>query len=212
MGGKTTSKWLTCFKNLRTAGETRSRFDLVAAKMEAPWIHEGKTHRVLMHGEAAQRSCALQDFLTSKTKRKNSDFGLKRQRLQFFLRGTSTPHPDTFEKYRDTPSISIAILLQKYALFLAESTPRLSVLGRSVPKTLRFAFGSRLRSKTRVLRRRLPNGKPQERLRFRDLRGKTLAFKKRIAIISCVLEPSLGLGLAFGSFAFKKRCVWRLSS
>ena len=40
--------------------------------------------------------------------------------------------------------------------------------------------------------RRLPNGKPQERLRFRDLRGKTLAFKKRIAIISCVLDASLG--------------------
>ena len=28
--------------------------------------------------------------------------------------------------------------------------------------------------------------------RFRDLRSKTLAFKKRIAIISCVLEASLG--------------------
>ena len=33
----------------------------------------------------------------------------------------STPDPDTFEKYRDTPPISIAILLQRYALFLAES-------------------------------------------------------------------------------------------
>ena len=31
-----------------------------------------------------------------------------------------------------------------------------------------------------------------KRLRFRDLRGKTLAFEKRIAIISCVLEASLG--------------------
>ena len=29
---------------------------------------------------------------------------------------------DTFEKYRDTPPISIAILLQKYALLLAESS------------------------------------------------------------------------------------------
>ena len=72
----------------------------------------------------------------------------------------------------------------------------LSVLKRSVPKTLAFAFGLRLRSKTqhskaRVLGRRLPIGKPQDRLRFRDLRGKTLAFKKRIAIISCVLEASL---------------------
>ena len=35
---------------------------------------------------------------------------------------TSTSDPDTFEKYRDTPPISIAILLQKYALFLAESS------------------------------------------------------------------------------------------
>ena len=34
----------------------------------------------------------------------------------------STPDPDAFEKYRDTPPICIAILLQKYALFLAEST------------------------------------------------------------------------------------------
>ena len=58
-----------------------------------------------------------------------------------------------------------------------------SVLKRCVLKTLAFAFGLRLRSKTRcfktrVFGRRLPNGKPQERLRFRALRGKTLAFKK----------------------------------
>ena len=64
----------------------------------------------------------------------------------------------------------------------------LSVLKPWVPKTLAFAFGLRLRSKTRcfktrVLGRRLPNGKPQERVQFRALRGKTLAFKKRIAII-----------------------------
>ena len=44
----------------------------------------------------------------------------------------------------------------------------LSVLKRCVPKTLAFAFGQRLRSKTRcfktrVLGRRLPYGKPQER-------------------------------------------------
>ena len=74
---------------------------------------------------------------------------------------------------------------------------RLSVLKRCVPKTLAFAFGLRLRSKTRcfktrVLGRRLPNGKPQERLRFRDLRSKTLAFKKRIAIVFCDLKTSLG--------------------
>ena len=34
----------------------------------------------------------------------------------------STPDPNTFEKYRDTPPISIAILLQKYAFLLAESS------------------------------------------------------------------------------------------
>ena len=32
------------------------------------------------------------------------------------------PDTDTFEKYRDTPPSSIAILLQKYALLLAESS------------------------------------------------------------------------------------------
>ena len=73
----------------------------------------------------------------------------------------------------------------------------LSVLKRCVPKTLAFAFGMRLRSKTRCFKTRvlgswLLNGKPQERLRFRDLRSKTLAFKKRIAIISCDLGASLG--------------------
>ena len=65
----------------------------------------------------------------------------------------------------------------------------LNVLKRCVPKTLAFAFGLRLRSKTRcfktrVLGGRLPNGEPQERLRFRALRGKTPAFKERIAIIT----------------------------
>ena len=85
----------------------------------------------------------------------------------------------------------------------------LSVLKRSVPRTLAFAFGSRLRSKTqrsktRVLVRRLPNGKPQERLRFRDLRGKTLAFKKRIVIISCVLEASLGARVCVQALCVQK--------
>ena len=73
----------------------------------------------------------------------------------------------------------------------------LSVLKRCVPKTLVFAFGLRLRSKTRSFKmrvsgKRLPNGKPQERLRFRALRSKMLAFKKRIAIIFCDLKTSLG--------------------
>ena len=39
-----------------------------------------------------------------------------------FGRVKSTPDPDTFEKYRDTPPISIAIVLQKYAPLLAESS------------------------------------------------------------------------------------------
>ena len=89
-----------------------------------------------------------------------------------------TPDTDASEKYRGTP-------------------PILSVLKRCVPKTLAFAFGLRLRSKTRcfktrVLGRRLANGKPQERLRFRALRGKTLVFKKRIVIVFCDLKTSLG--------------------
>ena len=71
---------------------------------------------------------------------------------------------------------------------LRVSRPQLSVLKRCVPKRLALAFGLRLRSKTRcfktrVLGKRLPNGKPQERLRFRALRGKTLAFKKSIVIV-----------------------------
>ena len=41
---------------------------------------------------------------------------------RLFRRVKSTLDPDTFEKYRDTPPISIAILLQKYALLLAESS------------------------------------------------------------------------------------------
>ena len=80
---------------------------------------------------------------------------------------------------------------------ISEKSFALSVLKRCVPKTLAFAFGLRLRSKTRcfktrVLGRRLPIGKPQERLRFRDLRSKTLAFKKRNAIAFCDLKTSLG--------------------
>ena len=34
----------------------------------------------------------------------------------------SAPDPDTFEKYRDIPPISIATLLQKYALLFAEGS------------------------------------------------------------------------------------------
>ena len=47
------------------------------------------------------------------------------------------------------------------------------------------------RSKARVLERRVPNAKLEERLRFRFLRGKSLALKKRTAMISYDLEASL---------------------
>ena len=39
----------------------------------------------------------------------------------FIGRVKSTPDPDAFEKYRDTPPISIAIFLQKYALPLGRN-------------------------------------------------------------------------------------------
>ena len=76
----------------------------------------------------------------------------------------------------------------------------LCVLKHRVPKTLAFASGLRLRSETRhsetrVLGRRVPNGKSQKRLRFRDLGDETLAFKNRIAVIPLDLEASLGLAL-----------------
>ena len=66
-----------------------------------------------------------------------------------------------------------------------------------------------MRSKTRcfkkrVLGRRLPNGKPQERLRFRALRSKTLAFKKRIAIILLRFKDfPRGQGLRLGPLRSK---------
>ena len=52
----------------------------------------------------------------------------------------STPDPDTFEKYRDTPPISIMIVLQKYALLLAESsldTIRLPFVSRCFCRSIR---------------------------------------------------------------------------
>ena len=52
--------------------------------------------------------------------------------------------------------------------------------------------------------RRLPNGKPQERLRFRALRSKTLAFKKRIAIIFLRFQDfPRGQGLRLGPLCSK---------
>ena len=42
--------------------------------------------------------------------------------IVFFRRAKSTPDRDTFEKCRDTPPTSVAIILQKSALLLAESS------------------------------------------------------------------------------------------
>ena len=39
---------------------------------------------------------------------------------------------------------------------------------------------------------------------IRDLHGKALAFNRRVAIIACDLEASLGPGLAFRCFVFEK--------
>ena len=58
----------------------------------------------------------------------SEDFSRARSR-----RITLTPDPDTFEKYRDTPPISIATLLQKYALLLAESSAYTTNLYRDTP-------------------------------------------------------------------------------
>ena len=52
---------------------------------------------------------------------------------------------------------------------------------------------------------------PQKRLRFWALRGKSLAFNKRTAIVSCDLEASLGARLALKSLAFKKCGALHLS-
>ena len=54
---------------------------------------------------------------------------------------------------------------------------------------------------------------PKRALRFRDLRGKTLAFKKTHCdyVLAFWRLPS-GPGLAFRSFAFKKRRVLHLRS
>ena len=89
-----------------------------------------------------------------------------------------------------TTHTTLRMVLRRGSQIRRRALQKLSVLKRCVPKTLAFAFGLRLRSKTRcfktrVLGRRLPNGKPQGRLQFRALRSKTLAFKKRIAISFC---------------------------
>ena len=52
---------------------------------------------------------------------------------QNFSEVESTPDPDTFEKYRDTPPISIATLLQKYAHILAHSRAYTTKLYHDMP-------------------------------------------------------------------------------
>ena len=60
-----------------------------------------------------------------------------------------------------------------------------------------------------VLGRRLPNGKPQERLRFRDLRSKTLAFKKTQCDRFLRFQDfPRGQGLRSGPLRSKKRGVF----
>ena len=54
-----------------------------------------------------------------------------------FRKAKSTPDPDTFEKHRDTPPISIAILLQKYALLLAESSIYTTLVARAIRNAIR---------------------------------------------------------------------------
>ena len=52
--------------------------------------------------------------------------------------------------------------------------------------------------------RRLPNGEPQERLRFRALRSKTLTFKQRVAIIFLRFQDfPRGQGLRLGPLCSK---------
>ena len=52
---------------------------------------------------------------------------------EFIRRVESTLDPDTFEKYCYTPPISIAILLQKYALLSAESSVHIANLYHDTP-------------------------------------------------------------------------------
>ena len=49
-----------------------------------------------------------------------------------------------------------------------------------------------------------------ERLQFRDLRGKTLALQKRIAIISCVSEDSLGARACVQALCVQKNAAFRV--
>ena len=129
----------------------------------------------------------VQDFTTEQTR--SSFGGVQNFRESAFSGRFSSPHTVC-----TPPHITAQISRIR---FLEGNGQGLSVLKRCVPKTLAFAFGLRLRSttrcfKTRVLRRRLPNGKPQERLRFRALRSKTLAFKNALRSFFCDLKTSLG--------------------
>ena len=64
------------------------------------------------------------------------------------------------------PELQDWLRFELFTVKITGQSPFLSVLKRCVPKTLAFAFGLRLRSKTqcfktRVLGRRLPNGNPK---------------------------------------------------
>ena len=70
--------------------------------------------------------------------------------------------PDTFEKYRDTPPVSIAILLHKYALFLAQRvvyTPPICI-------TIRLPFASRYSCRSIRVRGRWNTAAEREPLFF----------------------------------------------
>ena len=72
-----------------------------------------------MRRDSEQKCFIIQKVMTSEPM--VTAKALLRRSVNILRRATSTPDPDTFEKYRCTPPISIAILLQKYALLLAES-------------------------------------------------------------------------------------------
>ena len=89
-----------------------------------------------------------------------------------------------------TPAALLSIRLSDNGHGHGKIEQILGVLKHGMPTTFAFALGLRLSSKLHVLGRQVPTGMPQKGLRFRDLRGETLAFEKHIAIISCDSEAS----------------------
>ena len=97
--------------------------------------------------------------------------------------------------------------MERFLTLLSSFPFSLSVLKRGVPKMLAFFCFSLSRSKTWGFR--APTGAPKE-VTLRDLRGKTLAFTNALRFFLVIWGLPLGPGLAFRSFAFKKRSVLRL--